>query len=602
MNLEKQSIWELLRRLWRHISKRRRIQFWILLLLMILSSFAEFLNIGAIMPFLGVLIAPEKVYNLPQLSFIFDFLGIKSSSDILIPVILIFGLLVVMANSMRMLVVWSSIRLSSSLGADLSLSIYRRTLYQPYLVHISRSSSEVINVVTNQVNYAVLTITMVINLVSSVIMLASITLALILIDPLIALIAFGGFGFIYFFVVQLMSARVTNAGQRIATESTRVIKVLQEGLGGIRDVLLDGTQATYLSIFHRADTRARRAQGNIEIISFSPRYGVETLGLLLILGLAYFLTASGAGVAGSIPILGALALGAQRMLPILQLAYVSITGIRGNKYTLQATLDMLDQPLPLRSSESIEAIQTFNSELKLSEIAFKYSPQSDWVLKNLSLTIPKGSRIGFIGKTGSGKSTLLDLIMGLLEPTQGLIQVDGVVIDELNRRGWQRRIAHVPQSIYLSDNSIEENIAFGVPKHEIDAERIKRCAAQAQISELIESWPHQYQTHVGERGIRLSGGQRQRIGIARALYKEADVIIFDEATSALDGETEEAVIEAIEGLGKNLTILIIAHRLTTLRGCTQIIELDQGSVARIGSYQNIILEAKYKVESNNESK
>jgi ATP-binding cassette subfamily B protein len=570
---------------------------------MILSSLAEFFSISAIMPFLGVLIAPEKVYNLPQLSFLFDFLGIKSSSEILIPIILMFGFLVLIANCMRMLVVWAGIRLSSSLGADLSLNIYCRTLYQPYLVHISRSSSEVINVVTNQVNYAVLTITMVINLVSSAIMLASITLAIILIDPLMASIAFGGFGLIYLLVIQLMSVQVKNAGQQIATESTRVIKVLQEGLGGIRDILLDGTQATYLSIFHRADTRARRAQGNIEIISFSPRYGVETIALLFILGIAYFLTANEAGIGGSIPILGALALGAQRMLPILQLAYVSITGIRGNKYTLKATLDMLDQPLPPSFSTHAKEGLTFNSELRLFDLAFKYSPQSNWILKNLNLTIPKGSRIGFIGKTGSGKSTLLDLIMGLLEPTEGLIKVDGIVINDTNRMLWQRRIAHVPQSIYLSDNSIEENIAFGIPKQEIDFELLKRCAAQAHIADLIEGWPLQYQTHVGERGVRLSGGQRQRIGIARALYKKADVIIFDEATSALDNETEEAVIKAIEGLGNNLTILIIAHRLTTLRGCTQVVELDQGSISKIGSYQDIILEASQnRIEGNNASK
>jgi len=581
----------LLRRLWNHISYRRRIQFWILLFLMVVSSFAEILNIGAVMPFLGVLIAPEKIYDLEQLRPIMEFIGIKSAAELLLPVILIFGVLVVLTNAMRLAVIWCSTRLSSSVGADLSISVYRRTLYQPYLVHVSRSSSEVISVVIGKVNLAVLTITMTLNLIGAFIMLGAILIAILIINPLVALIAFGGFGLIYLVIIRLMRSRLSRSSERIAIESTRVLKTLQEGLGGIRDVLLDGTQEIYSSIFHRADVRARRAQGNVEIISFSPRYGVETLGLLLILCLTYFLTTKPGGLGSAIPVLGALALGAQRMLPVLQLAYGSWTGIRGNKSSLQDALDMLDQPLPDQSYfEGIKPLP-FNTELRLSNVGFHYSPQSNWVLKNVNLAIPKGARMGFIGKTGSGKSTLLDLIMGLLHSSEGQISVDGTPLNASNYRGWQSHIAHVPQMIYLSDNSIEENIAFGVPKQEIDGERVKRCAAQAQIAEIIETWPMKYQTNVGERGVRLSGGQRQRIGIARALYKKADIIIFDEATSALDNETEEAVIKAIEGLGNNLTILIIAHRLTTLRDCTQIVELDQGSIARIGSYQSIVLEA-----------
>lgn len=584
---QNQSFTSLLRRLWKHISKRRRIQFWILLFLMVTSSFAEILNIGAVMPFLGVLIEPEKIYNIKQLHPIIEFLGIKSSRELLLPVILIFGVLVVLTNMMRLTVIWCSTRLSSSVGADLSISVYRRTLYQPYLVHVSRSSSEVISVVIGKVNLAVLTITMTLNLIGAFIMLSAILIAILIIDPLVALVAFGGFGLIYLVIIRLMRSRLSRSSERIAIESTRVLKTLQEGLGGIRDILLDGTQEIYSSIFHRADVRARRAQGNVEIISFSPRYGVETLSLLLILCLTYFLTTKPGGLGSAIPVLGALALGAQRMLPVLQLAYGSWTGIRGNKTSLQDALDMLDQPLPDKSYfEGLKPLP-FNNELSLSNIGFYYSPQSKWVLKNVNLVIPKGARMGFIGKTGSGKSTLLDIIMGLLQPSEGQIMVDGTPLKASNYRGWQSHIAHVPQMIYLSDNSVEENIAFGVPKEEIDSERVKWCATQAQIAEIIEAWPMKYQTNVGERGVRLSGGQRQRIGIARALYKKADVIIFDEATSALDNETEEAVIKAIEGLGSNLTILMIAHRVTTLRGCSQIIELKDGGNIDLGGYENI---------------
>ena len=207
------------------------------------------------------------------------------------------------------------------------------------------------------------------------------------------------------------------------------------------------------------------------------------------------------------------------------------------------------------------------------------------------MTIFKGSKVGFIGLTGSGKSTLLDVVMGLLEPTTGSLEVDGQAIMASNQRAWQAHIAHVPQAIFLADSTIEDNIAFGVPKDQIDFLRVQQAAQKAQIADSIESWPSRYQTVVGERGIRLSGGQRQRIGIARALYKQADVIIFDEATSALDTETEQSVMQSIEGLSKDLTLLIIAHRLTTLKNCTQIVELGGGGVKRVGSYQDMVASA-----------
>jgi len=209
----------------------------------------------------------------------------------------------------------------------------------------------------------------------------------------------------------------------------------------------------------------------------------------------------------------------------------------------------------------------------LKQISFRYNQQSPWVLKNLDLTIAKGSRIGFIGATGCGKSTLLDIIMGLLQPTDGTVEIDDQLITAGNHRSWQAHIAHVPQVIFLADSSIEENIAFGVHKDRIDHDRVRQAARQAQLADIIESWPDKYLTVVGERGVQMSGGQCQRIGIARALYKRSDVIIFDESTSALDSDTEEAVMQAIEALSDDLTILIIAHRLTTLKNCTEIVEL-----------------------------
>jgi ATP-binding cassette subfamily B protein len=323
-------------------------------------------------------------------------------------------------------------------------------------------------------------------------------------------------------------------------------------------------------------------------ISSSPRYFMEALGVVLIATLAYSLAQQPDGIAKAIPILGALALGAQRLLPVLQQAYFSWSSIQGTQVSLKDVLSLLDQPVPNYVYQASKQSMSFNHFIRLKQIDFRYSPQSPYVLKGIDLRIAKGSRVGFIGATGSGKSTLLDIVMGLLYPTNGSIEIDNQEVAAGNHRAWQEHIAHVPQSIFLADSSIEENIAFGVPTDQIDHHRVKHAARQAQIADTIESWPNQYQTFVGERGIRLSGGQRQRIGIARALYKQADMIIFDEATSALDSETEQAVMQAIEALSKNLTLLIIAHRLSTLQNCTQIIEIADGVIKCTGSYQEIV--------------
>lgn len=310
--------------------------------------------------------------------------------------------------------------------------------------------------------------------------------------------------------------------------------------------------------------------------------------MVLIALLAYVLFQQSDGASKAIPVLGALALGAQRLLPVLQQAYGAWTSILGGQASLQDVLELLDQPLPDYANQPPVEPQSFQQQIRLNNISFRYSPHSPWVLENINLTIFKGGRVGIIGATGSGKSTLLDIVMGLLQPTNGELKIDDQVITTGNHRAWQAHIAHVPQAIFLADSSIEENIAFGVPKDQIDHERVKLAARQARIADIIETWPQQYKTFVGERGIRLSGGQRQRIGIARALYKRADVIIFDEATSALDNETEQAVMQAIEGLSENLTILIIAHRLTTLKNCTQIVELTSTDGLRVRNYQDIL--------------
>jgi ATP-binding cassette subfamily B protein len=583
------SIPELLKRLWHHITPRRRGQFGLLLILMVCASFAEILSIGAVLPFLAVLTAPERIFQLPAAQPFIRAIGMTSASQLLFPLTITFGIAALISGAMRLLLLWASTRLSFATGADLSISIYRRTLYQPYSVHVARNSSEVISGISGKANGVIYTtIVPSLTLISSSIMLVTILIALLVVDPVIALSAFSGFGLIYAVIIRLTRKQQLINSKCVAKESTQVIKSLQEGLGGIRDVLIDGSQAAYCQIYRNADQPLRKAQGNNAFIGTSPRFGIEALGMMLIAVLAYVLAMQPDGIAKAIPVLGALALGAQRMLPVLQGAYGSWSSIQGGQISLRDTLDLLDQPLPDYVDQPVAKPLPFNMHIGLHNLSFRYTEQTPWVLQNLDLTIPKGSRIGFIGITGSGKSTLLDIVMGLLAPTDGTLEIDSQPIVTGNNRAWQAHIAHVPQAIYLADSTIEENIAFGVPKGKIDQSRVKQAAQKAQIADIIESWPKKYQTYVGERGIRLSGGQRQRIGIARALYKQADVIIFDEATSALDNETEQAVMQAIESLGDDLTVLIIAHRLTTLKNCTKIVELADGGIKQTGTYQEII--------------
>lgn len=579
----------LLSRLWKHITPRRRGQFGLLFVLMVATAFAEIFSIGAVIPFLAVLTNPEPVFRNQHLQPMMAWFGITESLQLLVPFTIIFAMAATVSGILRLLLLWASTKLSFATGADLSISIYQRTLYQPYAVHVSRNSSSLITGISTKANSVIYhVISPMLTLLSNAIILTVVSVGLFSLNPVVALSSFGGFGLIYAVIIRMTRERMKKNSESVAHESTEVIKSLQEGLGGIRDVLIDGTQKTYCNVYRVADSALRRAQGSSQFISQSPRFIMEALGMVLISILAYTMAYKTSGVAKVIPVLGSLALGAQRMLPVLQQIYASWSVIIGSQASFSDTLEFLEQPLPDYAHKSESKPIPFNEDISLNDLSFRYTPDGPWVLRHVDLSIPKGSRIGFIGATGSGKSTLLDIVMGLLEPVNGILAIDGIPVNMSNHRQWQAHISHVPQAIFLADTSIEENIAFGVSKKEIDHERVKQAAQQAQIADIIESWPKKYQTFVGERGIRLSGGQRQRIGIARALYKQADVIIFDEATSALDSQTEAAVMESIESLQKELTVLIIAHRLTTLKDCDVIVELDKGGIQRIGSYEEII--------------
>ena len=412
------------------------------------------------------------------------------------------------------------------------------------------------------------------------------TATLFYLNPIISLVSIIGFGSIYYIITLFVRNKLSHDSKTISIESNNVIKLLQEGLGSIRDILLDGTQKNFLKLYKYSDSRLKDSQCRTSIIGGSPRFVIETIGIILISLLAYFLTSSNKGFTEALPTLGALALAAQRVLPILQQAFTSWTNIKANKGALADTLYLINQPR-LSYKTIINGVNIyFDKEIKFSKVSFFYNNKSNYIFNDLNLIISKNDKIGIIGPTGCGKSTFTDLLMGLLLPTNGCISIDGVELNENNIQIWQKQFSHVPQNIFLLDATIAENIAFGIEKHLIDYKKVDECIKMSQLSDTINMWQDKYYTMVGERGVMLSGGQRQRIGIARALYKNSDVLIFDEATSALDESTESNLMETIDLLSANMTTILIAHRTTTLKNCNKIIKFSSNNAIEIGTYKS----------------
>jgi len=573
---------------WKYLDKRHKRRSWLIFILMIIVSFAEVISIGAILPFLGVLTSPELVYQNAFMQPIIQTLELNSANQLILPLTIVFIAAALIAGVMRITLLNAINHFERVVGTDLNIDVYRNTLYQSYSDHLNRNSSYIVSLITKKTDVVIRgTFRATLTLVSSVLILIGIVSVLIMINVEVALGALGGFGLIYWGITRYTRKRRAINSQRIANEHTKMIKVLQEGMGGIRDILINASQQFYCSLFRNSDVHLRRAIADNDFIALSPRFAIEALGMTLVAILAYYMSQSANEAEDIVPILGAIAMGAQRLLPVLQAIYSSVSNIDGSRHSLQEVLDLLSQTLPNYAEQPPAIPMSFKKEIRLNNLSFRYGENIPMVLNRINLTLTKGKSIGFIGVTGSGKSTLLDIIMGLLSPTEGVLTVDGVVLTMNNIRNWQANIAHVSQEVYLSDSTIEENIAFGQHKNNIDFNLVKQSAKRACIAELIESWPEQYKTVIGERGVRLSGGQIQRIGIARALYRQASILVFDEATSALDSKTEKLVMDSIKDLGKNITVLIIAHRVTTLKDCDQVVELGDSKIIRIGSYNDL---------------
>jgi ATP-binding cassette, subfamily B, bacterial PglK len=552
---------------------------------MFCAAIAEVMSLGAVVPFLAVLVAPESILRMPAIAQAASWAGL-ADDDLRWALTVIFAVTAVGAAAIRFALVYVTAKINFGIGHEIASEVYRRALYQPYEVHVARNSSEILAGI-GKVDETMWVVFSVLNMISAGIMTVFIVATLVYVDPLLSITTLFGLGCIYAAFSVLTQKRLTLNSEIVNKAYNDRAQAIQEGLGGIRDVLLDHSQPLFVRRFDTIDLPLRQAKASISIIDPSPRFAVEALGMVLIAVLAYTASMSPGGLGAAIPALGVLALGAQRLMPLVQKVYQGWVQAAGSRKLLQAVVGLLEQPVAEDHAVEFEPLP-FNRDIRLDRISFRYHQNLPFVLHDLDLTIAKGTRVGFIGTTGSGKSTVIDLLMGLLQPTVGSISIDGQPLVGVSRLAWQRNIAHVPQAIFIADASFAENIAFGVSIDKADPERIRAAARQAQIADFIESNPLGYAATVGERGVRLSGGQRQRIGIARALYKQASFLVFDEATSALDTETETIVMQAIAALGRDLTIVLIAHRLTTLQGCDVIYRLEKGRIVDAGRHHRLV--------------
>lgn len=582
------SLFRDLSQLLNHLSRRRKRQLVFLLLLMLGSALSEVVSLGMVLPFLGALSNAPALLGNPKLQPLLQVVGVSTVQGLVTVLAIAFIFTAITANVLRIVTIYAQTHLAAAIGSDLSCELYRRTLLQPYRFHVQKNSSDLINLITSDSAIVVNSVlTPLLALLTNVLITIGLIVGLCFIHSKVALFSTVILGGTYIFLYRWKKSALQRNSQVIVSSDQQKIKAIQEGIGGIREVLLDGTQAFFQSLYEPADRQQRRASADNLVTYITPRYGIEMMAMIAIAAFAIGL-GQGDDFGRAIPVLGALALGGNRLLPALQQSFVALAGMQGSRVSLHRVLEGLDRPVhPLLQVRSTQSLP-FTQELRFEDVWFRYLDDQAWVLKGLDFAIQAKTTVGFVGATGSGKSTTADLILGLLQPDRGRLSVDGQPLEGETLRAWQGQIAHVPQSIFLTDATIAENIAFGVPKEQIDGDRIQEAAHLARIADFIHDLPAGYDTFVGERGIRLSGGQRQRIGIARALYRQATVIVFDEATSALDNATEKEVMEAIHGLSNQLTMILIAHRLTTVERCDRIFEFSQGTLVHSGTYQTLL--------------
>ena len=584
-----------------HLSTKRKKQLIILFLIMLMTGILETFSLFSIIPVLLTINGSSKIRNIPIFQTISDRYSIEPNTFFIYACIFLI-LISLISTFTKILNLWISERLSAAIGSDISCRVFDLILNQPYNYHLNINSSKLIASTTAHIDGLVVVLRSLLRLFTSLLIVIFLLIGLISISFRIAISTTFIFSITYVFFSAFSKRKLYGYSKSHVKNINLQIKSLQEGLGSIRDVILTNSQETFLKKYRKADFPMRIALAKSNFLGLSPKYILECLGIILIILLILFLNLSSRpNDLGIIPIVGTIALGAQKLLPAMQQSYNSWAILGYNFLSIIEILTLLNLNSNKNNQKLIKSnINIFSNNLKFDKIEFTYDKSTTNVLKNINFTILPGERIGVIGKTGSGKSTLINILMGLLEPTQGSVLIDNQNLYKNPNReflyNWRRQIGHVPQQIFLTDGSIAENIAFGESNQEINFDRVIESAKKAQISDYIELTNDGYNTIVGERGIKLSGGQIQRIGIARALYRNCRILIFDEATSALDNDTEKALIKAINNISKDITLITIAHRLSTVANCDRLILVDKGKIQTQGIPSTVL--SQMNIESS----
>lgn len=579
------SVWAALGQIYQHLPAARRRQFYVLVVLMLLGAVAELATIGSVLPFLAFL-AHGPAANLPHLANIFVVPGSGSSS--VLAAAIVFAAFAIAAGVLRVCLAWVSQKFVFGLSHDFALEALRRILQQPYEFHTERDVATLL-AATEKVDIMVFDLLLpAVQGITAAFIAAFLVAGLLYIDPAATMIAAAAFGGIYF-AVSLVTRRRLEENSVVAGDGYNArLKIVNESLGGIRDVIIDNSESVHLALFDEVNSRLCRAKATTAFIAASPRFIIESVGMVVIAGIAVLVSGREGGIGLALPFVGALALGAQRLLPLVQSVYNGWSLGAGNRSVVGQVMALLNLPLPAHEGED-EPI-ALSDKITFDNVSFTYPTRPGApALSAITFDVPAGSMVALVGTTGSGKTTAADLLMALLKPTDGQILIDSSPLTPAKARAWRRNIAHVPQAIFLADTSIARNIALGLPGKPVDRDAVVEAAKKAQLHDFVESLPEAYDTIVGERGIRLSGGQRQRVGIARAIYKGAPVLILDEATSALDEATEASVIDALDELRRDgLTIIIVSHRASTIRRCDFIVRIEGGRIVAAGDVSEVI--------------
>ena len=587
---------EIVRTFFDLLTARERRNLYLLFCAVLVMAGLEVVSVGSIMPFLQVAADPASVHENAYLSWAYETVGFADTNAFLIALGLAALVALVVSNAFIVLTTWALYRYVWGRNHSLSRRLLRSYLYRPYEYFLTRNSAELGKNILEEVKEVTGQMLMpALRGGAKAIVALFIIGFLFFVDPVVAGMVTGILGLAYAGVYYAVRDRLDRTGAERVEANTKRYQFVSEAFGGIKEVKLRGKEETFLDQYDDPSKHYARVQAHYRVIKKAPRYILEAVAFGGIILIAVYLIAVQDNIRQVIPMLGLYAFAGYRLMPALQQTFKGIASARFNI----AALENIHEDLQKRADagphvsangtpDTTEAPLTLADRLALEGVSFTYPGAKEPAIKDLSLEIPAHTTVGFVGKTGSGKTTTVDLILGLLCPQQGMISVDGTPLRNDIIRRWQQDIGYVPQQIYLADDTVARNIAFGVPEENIDMGAVRNAAGRAHIYDFITGeLPDQWQTIVGERGAKLSGGQRQRIGIARALYHRPSVLVFDEATSALDQATEASVMEAVYALEENHTMVMIAHRLSTVKRADNIVMLEQGRKAGEGNYDDL---------------